>query len=224
VIQALIFDFDGLILDTETPEYQSWQEIYQDHACSLSLAEWGKCVGTSDVFEPYDYLAAQSGRPIDRSAIQEKRRTRFAQLMETQSILPGVEQILQDARQRGLKVGIASSSSRSWVRGHLARYGLDGHFDCTSCADDVAQTKPDPALYLHALKLLGVEAHEAVAFEDSPNGALAARRAGIFCIVVPNALTQQLPFATLDLQLPSLAHMPLGSLLAHIEERMLAGS
>src|SRR5690606_16905861 len=107
----------------------------------------------------------------------------------------------------------------AWVAGHLARYGLEGYFSCLSCADDVERTKPDPALYLAALHALEVQPHEAIAFEDSPNGMLAARRAGIFCVVVPNTLTQQLGFTAPDLQLPSLAHLPLETLLAQTKDR-----
>jgi len=216
VIKALIFDFDGLILDTETPEYQSWQEIYREHGCDLSLAKWGECIGTANVFDPYAYLEEQCGRAMDRAAIQEKRRARFKQLMHGQPLLPGVEAYIQDAKRLGLRLGVASSSSRAWVEGHLRRFQIDTFFNCTNCSDDVERVKPDPALYLRALDKLGVHADEAIVFEDSPNGALAARRAGIFCVIVPNTLTQQLPFSAGDLRLASLSSLPLEKLLSQV--------
>jgi HAD superfamily hydrolase (TIGR01509 family) len=213
MIKALIFDFDGLILDTEGPEYQSWQEIYQAYGCSLFLPKWTEAIGSHDTFAPYDDLAQQLGRPIDRAAVRAKQRTRFNELMADQSILPGVERYILMARELGLKLGLASSSSRSWVTGYLAQLKLEAYFDSITCGDDVERTKPDPALYLDTLQALKVKAHEAIALEDSPNGVLAAKRAGIFCVAVPNAMTQQLSFGLADLQTSSLADLSLEELL-----------
>jgi HAD superfamily hydrolase (TIGR01509 family) len=213
MIKALVFDFDGLILDTEGPEYQSWQEIYRAYGCSLPLSKWAEGIGSCDVFDPCDYLAEQLGQPVDRAAIGAKCRSRFAELMANQSILPGVERYIFKARKLGLKLGLASSSSRSWVTGYLAQLGLEAYFDSIKCADDVERTKPDPALYLATLQALKVKAHEAIALEDSPNGVLAAKRAGIFCVAVPNAMTQQLSLGLADLQISSLAELSLEKLL-----------
>jgi HAD superfamily hydrolase (TIGR01509 family) len=213
VIKALVFDFDGLILDTEGPEYQSWREIYQAYGCSLPLSKWAEGMGSSDTFDPYSDLAQQLGRPVDRAAVRAKRRPRFTELMANQSIPPGVEDYVFKARELGLKLGLASSSSRSWVTGYLAQFKLEAHFDSIKCGDDVERTKPDPALYLATLQALRVKAHEAIAFEDSPNGVLAAKRAGIFCVAVPNALTQRLSLDLADLQISSLAELSLEKLL-----------
>jgi HAD superfamily hydrolase (TIGR01509 family) len=217
MIKALIFDFDGLILDTEGPDFQSWQETYESFGCTLPLAEWAMEIGTYGVFDPYDYLARQLGRPIDRAAVRARRHARFAELIEQQTVLPGVEGYIRDAKERGLRVGIASSSPRSWVGGHLARFGLGESFDCIKTADDVERIKPDPALYLAALGALDVQPHEALALEDSPNGALAATRAGIYCVVVPNPLTHQLVLDVADLRLASLAELSLGELIARVK-------
>jgi HAD superfamily hydrolase (TIGR01509 family) len=216
LIRALIFDFDGLILDTESPEYQSWREIYQSYGCDLPFAKWSECIGTANVFDPYDYLAELSGKAIDRAALQQERRARFAKLIDGEPLLPGVESYIQDAKRLGLRLGVASSSSRSWVEGHLRRFQIDTLFDCTNCSDDVERVKPDPALYLRALDKLGVHADEAIALEDSPNGALAASRAGIFCVTIPNPLTRQMVFAAGNMQLSSLRSLPLEALLAQV--------
>ena len=216
MIRALIFDFDGLILDTESPEYQSWQEIYAEHACSLPLSKWGQLVGTANTFDPYAYLAEQSGRAVDRPSLQAKHRARVEELIESLSPLPGVEDYIADAKRLGLRLGVASSSRRDWVEGHLTRLGLVQHFDAITCADDVERVKPDPALYLKAAERLGVAPSLAVALEDSPNGALAAQRAGIYCVTVPNALTQQLVFAAGDMRLSSMDSLSLGALLDQV--------
>jgi HAD superfamily hydrolase (TIGR01509 family) len=218
MIRALIFDFDGLILDTEVPEFQSWQEIFQQHGCQLPLETWAKCIGTSsDAFNPYDYLEIQFGRTVNREAIRLQHRQRCAELLATQPVLPGVQAYLHDAQRLGLQLGVASSSSRAWVTGHLSRLGLIKHFASIRCADDVQHTKPDPALYQAALEAFGLHAKQAIALEDSPNGVLAAKRAGLFCVAVPNALTRQLSLDHADLQLTSLADMPLEGLLEAVQ-------
>jgi HAD superfamily hydrolase (TIGR01509 family) len=223
MVQALIFDFDGLILDTEMSALQSWAEIYQEYNCNIPMAKWVTNIGgTAGLFDPLDYLEQQLGRPVEREALLAKRRQRHEAVTSTLSALPGVEDYLADARRLGLKIGLASSSSRRWVSGHLARLGLLTYFDCLRCADDVSHKKPDPELYLAALQGLGIEAGKAVALEDSPNGVTAAQRAGIFCVAIPNALTGQLPLDHADLHLTSLAEMPLAQLLTEVEQRRRA--
>lgn len=214
MISALIFDFDGLILDTEVPEFQAWQETFERHGGELSLEVWAACIGTSsDAFDPYVYLERQIGHTIDREAIRSQHRQRCAELLAAQPVLPGVQDYLNDADQLGLQLGLASSSSRTWVTRHLSRLGLITHFTSIRCADDVHQVKPDPALYQGVLESLGLRAEEAIALEDSPNGVLAAKRAGLFCVAVPNALTRQLPLDHADLRFTSLTDMSLEALI-----------
>ncbi|MFQ6043760.1 MAG: HAD family hydrolase, partial [Candidatus Poribacteria bacterium] len=191
MIRLLIFDFDGLILDTEVPDFQSWQEIYQAYGCHLPLSTWETCIGGSaDLFDPYDYLETQLGRAVEREEIRSKRRQRYAELVEMQPILPGVEDYIYDAKRLGLKVGLASSSSHDWVDGHLSRLGLITHFDCIKYSDDVKDVKPEPELYQSILDELEIRADEGIVLEDSANGILAAKRAGLFCVAVPNPMTR----------------------------------
>jgi HAD superfamily hydrolase (TIGR01509 family) len=218
MIRAIVFDFDGLILDTELPEFQSWQEIYQTHGCTLSFAVWATCIGTVGAFDPYIYLEEQLGRAVDRAAVEAQQRQRCDALIAVQTVLPGVHDYLAEARRLGLHVGVASSSSRTWVHGHLTRLELSQHFLCIKCRDDVLHPKPDPALYQAALEALGVQPQEAIALEDSPHGITAAKRAGLFCVAVPNPLTSQLSLAHADLQIASLADMPLTRLLATVQQ------
>ena len=174
MIRALVFDFDGLILDTEGPEFQSWIEIFQAHGVQLDFNVWAETIGTASTFNAYDELERLVGRSLARDVIRTRRRQRNQELIEAEAVRPGVLDYVAAARAFGLGLAVASSSPRSWVGGHLERLGIIGHFDHLRCADDVRQVKPDPELYLAAVEALGVAATEAIALEDSPNGILAA--------------------------------------------------
>jgi HAD superfamily hydrolase (TIGR01509 family) len=222
MIQAIVFDFDGLILDTEYPDYMSWLEIYRAYGAHLPLSAWERSIGSMDLdlFDPYAYLEAQLGRPVDREEIRARRRPRLDEMMAAQGLLPGVEDYLAGARRLGLKVGLASSSARAWVTSYLTRLGLNGAtFDCLCCGDEVKRTKPDPELYLAVLGALAVRGDQTVALEDSPNGVAAAKAAGLYCVAVPSMLTRWLAFDQADLRLNSLADMPLERLLEQVERK-----
>lgn len=220
MIQALVFDFDGLILETEEPVYLSWLELYQQFGCQLSFEEWGSIIGTAHgEFNPRKNLERCTGMIIPKDAL-EMRLQRETELIIGRPILPGVTQYLEDAKQKGLKVGLASSSTCNWVTNHLKRLGLFEYFQVIRASDDVKQTKPDPELYLSACAGLGVPANQAIAFEDSPNGVAAAKNAGMYCVAVPNVLTRRLALEQADLRLSTLEEMRLDSLLAKAEARL----
>jgi HAD superfamily hydrolase (TIGR01509 family) len=219
MIRGLIFDFDGLILDTESTVYQSWRELYQEHGQELPLQEWGQIIGVSpdEHFDPLARLESHVGPLGDRQAIAEQRLQRELSLVVKQPILPGVEAYLQAGQNLGLKMAIASSSSLEWVGGHLRRLGLWPYFDAVHTSDDVERTKPNPALYQLALQSLNLSPEEAIVLEDSPNGVTAAQKAGIFCVAVPNPLTSQLCLDHADMQIESLADLPLERLIDIVE-------
>ena len=126
---------------------------------------------------------------------------------------PGILQWIGDAQEAGLSLAVASTSHRDWVHGYLDRLDLRASFSHTACGDEVERVKPAPDLYRLALQRLGSAAGEAIAIEDSPNGIAAAKAAGLFCIAVPNPMTQALDLSAADLHLASLAEAPLADVL-----------
>jgi HAD superfamily hydrolase (TIGR01509 family) len=217
-ILALVFDFDGLILDTETTDFRSWQEVYRAHGCELRLEDWADCVGRpAGHFDPFEHLERLTGVRVERAQIRAQRSARMRELNLLQSVLPGVCDYLREARELGLKIGLASSSDRAWVHGHLGRLGLLDYFDTIKCVEDTGAHKPDPAPYLAALGTLGVPPARAVAFEDSPHGVAAAKAAGMLCVAVPNSITRRLGLEGADLMLDSLASLPLSALLSRLD-------
>lgn len=214
MIKAIIFDFDGLILDTEVPEYEAWRSVYQAHGVDLPLSTWVPYIGGGDGdFDIYGHLAALLGRPIDREQVRSHRRTLFDELLIGAVPLPGVEDYIAAARKLGLLIGIASSSPHSWVDSKLEQIGFTNAFDTVVCSDDVGSSKPNPASYLTALSNLGVTADHALALEDSPNGVQGAKNAGLLCVAVPGPMTKDQSFDHADMRLESLTDMPLAELL-----------
>jgi HAD superfamily hydrolase (TIGR01509 family) len=216
LIRALVFDFDGLILDTEEPVYRSWLEVYQAHGEELPFERWIQIVGSTTAgFHPQHHLEERLGRPLPKEVL-DRRVGRRTEMILAQEALPGVARHLEEAVAMGLKLGVASSSTNDWVRGHLARLGILESFDCIRCRDDVTNAKPEPDLYISVLECLGVRASEAIAIEDSPNGVLAAKRAGLRCVAIPNSITAGLDLGQADLILGSLAELTLAELLSKL--------
>ncbi|HUS84318.1 MAG TPA: HAD family hydrolase [Anaerolineales bacterium] len=209
-VEALIFDFDGLILDTETTRLQAWEEVFAEYGLSVSRVEWASLLGTSmDHPAPYEIIEKHIGEPIDRESIRTRCTQRELDLIQSEEVMPGVADLITAARARGLRLGVASSSDRKWVSGHLKKLGLDTYFESVRCADDVSRTKPSPDLYLAVLHDMGIQPDKAIAFEDSLHGVKAAKGAGIFCVAVPNNVTRHLPFPEADLTVNSLSEMKL---------------
>lgn len=214
-----MFDFDGLILDTEEPIYRSWLEVYEAHGEELPFERWVQIVGSTTAgFHPQHHLEERLGRPLPKEVL-DRRIGRRTELVLAQRLLPGILQCLDEARDLGLRLGVASSSTREWVMGHLARLGILERFDCLRCRDDVANAKPEPDLYLAVLDCLGVIAEDAIAIEDSPNGITAAKRAGMRCVAIPNSITARLDLTHADLLLNSLAEVTLRDLLDRLANR-----
>ena len=210
MIQALIFDFDGLILDTETPYIEAWARVHREAGIPFELRTALNQVGHVDIaFDPWSAFPKE----VDRAELERAFRTHKHALISSETVLPGVEALIDAAENRGLKLGVASNSTHDHVDNHLQRLGLYRRFHAIGCRDDVAVGKPAPDVYLHVLRELGVAPANAVAFEDSVPGHEAAHAAGIRVVVIPNPSTARFEFPRAWLQAPSLAGVTLDHLL-----------
>ena len=208
-LEAVIFDFDGLILDTEKAEFDSWCEVYREHGATLDFSDWSICIGTSGVFDPVTHLESLTGLKLDPVSVRARVLEIDRKHLDGMKLLPGVLDRLDEADALGIRVGLASSSSDPWVIGNLTEHGIIGRFSAIRTRTQVARPKPAPDLFLAAAAALGADPSRCVALEDSMNGIRSAKDAGMFCVAVPNSLTVQLDLSAADLSVPSLASFTL---------------
>ena len=212
MIRALLFDFDGVVVDTEVPTFRSWRDTYAEYGVELALEDWLPAVGsgssTSGAFDAVAHLERLIGTTVDRQAVITRRTQRKAELYGRAPLLPGVRERLAEARDLGLKTAIVTRNSDDQVIATCARVGLDHQWHARICAND--QPTCDKAeLYRRALAILGVRANQALAFEDSPSGVRAAKQAGALCVAVPNEITRGASFEEADAIFCSLAERSL---------------
>ncbi|WP_309273272.1 HAD family hydrolase [Paenibacillus sp.] len=219
LIKAVIFDFDGLIVDTETPAYHAFCKVYGSYGKELPLETYAKCVGTSfDAFNPYTHLAEMLQHEVDSEVIRKQVDVVYRELLQHIQPRPGVVDYLREAGELGLKVGLASSSYFNWIEPYLTKFDLHDYFDSINTADLVQKVKPDPELYLLSMQRLGVQPEEAISFEDSLNGFIAAQKAGLHTVIVPNEMTSTFPFEHYDLEIPGMESMPLKEVIRRLEK------
>ena len=188
--KALIFDFDGLIVDTETVIYESWAEIYERNDQILELNTYKNCVGSNfEQFHPGIELEKRLSKKFNWAIIDAEREELIRQRLEQKEERTGLRYFIENAKEKGLELAIASSSSRNWVLGWIEKLELSNYFSAFVNRDDVEKIKPDPELFLTAAKSLGIHPSEALIFEDSENGLKAATAAGIPCAIITNSIT-----------------------------------
>lgn len=215
-VRALIFDFDGLLIDTEASALHAWQEVLGEYGVTLPLDVWHTVIGTqSSKAAALAYLESQIGS-YDREPVMTRWDAVNLALAMAQPLRTGVAEYLAAAPVHGLRLAVASGATADWVSAQLQRVGVAGQFEVLSTVDG-RRPKPAPDVYLAALDALGLSATEAIAFEDSPTGVAAAKAAGLRCVAVPNEVTAALSFTEADLVVESLAAMPLPALLRHME-------
>lgn len=209
-LMAVVFDFDGVIIDTEKARYDAMQEIYSSFGQILSLDVWIKSVGhASYAVDPYRLLTELTGKELNHDELKKKHKEIEMEIADTLPVLPGVIDRIEEVRKLGGRLAIASSSSKQWVEGHLEKRDLLKYFDFTICKNDTIRHKPDPEPYLNAIKRLGCNHNNAFAIEDSPIGIEAAKSAGLICIAVGCTLTKDLDLSRADYRFNSMEEFTL---------------
>ena len=206
--RALIFDFDGLILDTETAEVEIWNDFYAQVGLTFTMDAYINAIGSNspEDFHPAILLADREGEERSFEQIRQDFRKIAYLRCEQLEAMDGVVDLIKNAKTKGYFLAVGSSASYSWVQTHLNRLGLLNAFDVIVTFDDVENAKPAPDIFLKVLEKLDVSAENALVFEDSQNGVLAAHRAGIRAIAVPNPITAIQDFSLATAVLPSLAN------------------
>ena len=212
MIDAFVFDFDGLIVDTEWCEYISISEQFERYGQCYAVEHFQQFVGTAWPTGWTRELIDAVGEPIDEVLLNAERRRRRDELLHAAGVLPGVVELLDVAHAQGMALAVASSSTRDWVEPHLERLGLRDRFAAVLTRDDVDRAKPAPDLFSAAARALDVSVGRTIAFEDSFNGCTAAKAAGMVCVVAPNRITMIQDFAHADLVVSSLAQLELETL------------
>lgn len=214
MLKAIIFDFDGLIVDTETAIYQAWAELYQKFDQELLLTDYAQCVGSDfGTYDPQAALEERHGQKITWDDVLPHKDERIRELLLAQDTRPGVRQLIDQITTANLGRAVASSSTFNWVGGWLRKLGIDHHFPVIRCRDHVERIKPSPDLFLAAAEKLGVAPHEALVLEDSVNGLKAATAAGISCVIVHNSITSHGDFSGAAKVFESFEHFNLESLI-----------
>jgi HAD superfamily hydrolase (TIGR01509 family) len=225
VIAAVLFDFDGVIVDTEVPTFESWRDTYAQYGVDLALDDWLPAVGSgssvSGVFDAVAHLERLLGATVDREAVIAYRKQRKAELYPRAPLLPGVAERLAEARERAIKTAIVTRNRDDRVKAHCDVVGLDHEWDTVVCAND-EPTCDKAELYRRALRVLQVHADDALAFEDAPSGVRAAKRAGLACVAVPNDITRGAAFDEADVVLPSLAEHSLDEIVQILSDRIVS--
>jgi HAD superfamily hydrolase (TIGR01509 family) len=209
---ALIFDFDGLLVDTESTALEAWQQQFAVHGVDFPLDVWHRHIGSMGSQQAMLAAVRDSGVHFDEAELLAQWHERHAALLRLALLREGVEAFLDEAAALGAKLAVASSATREWLDEHLARVGIRDRFDVV-CARDNGRVKPAPDIYLAALAALGVEAEDAIAFEDSPNGIAAAKAAGLFCVAVPNPVTAALALDGADMQVHTFGELTVAGLI-----------
>jgi HAD superfamily hydrolase (TIGR01509 family) len=198
-LQALVFDFDGLIVDTERPGFVSWSELYERFGQKLTLDDWRHATGYVGGFDPGLHLEKLLGQKLDWNLLAPGRESRNWELTLQQSTLPGIEMLMAEASRQSIRIGVASNSGHGWVEQGLERLGLRHYVETIITRDMVLNPKPAPDVYLKAVQTLGADPHCSVALEDSEPGSRAAKAAGLQVVAIPNEFSERQDLSMADL-------------------------
>jgi HAD superfamily hydrolase (TIGR01509 family) len=219
VVEALVFDLDGTIADTESVEYDAIRLVWADHGLDYPIERWTHVVGQSWSPAWISELVAEAPAAIDADAAHASKRRYHDELLAALVVRPGVATLIADASAAGIPLAIASNSDSAWVEHVLEQLGLLTRFVAITTIDHVAQGKPHPEPFLAACARVAARPDRAVAFEDSATGVASAVAAGLFTVACPGPLTAGHDISAADLVVTSLEEVTLAGLEAALAGR-----
>jgi HAD superfamily hydrolase (TIGR01509 family) len=203
--RVVLFDFDGILVDTEWAIYQSWCRCFAAEGQDLPLSLYTRCIGSDfATWSPKTHLEELTGKTFDWVAMDKVRQREIVHELKDEGLMEGVMELIAALQERKLPLGVVSSSSHHWVDGWLEQLGIAGHFAHVVCRGDAPRIKPQPDLWLEAARRFEVKPWECLAIEDSHNGLVSAMAAGMPVWVVPNRVTAALDFSAAQARYVSL--------------------
>lgn len=204
--RGIIFDFDGVLVDTEWAIYQSWVQLYAREGQEISIATYSPCLGAGySHWNPAEHLEKLTGKKYDWDVETPARQAVLEADLARSGLMDGAAELLDWCAGQGIGLTVASSSSRRWVQGWLERLGIYERFAGVFTRTDGYAVKPNPALFLAAQQCLGVPKDDCLIVEDSENGTISARNAGIPCVAIPNRMTENSNLSRATYRFPSLS-------------------
>ncbi len=204
--RGIIFDFDGVLVDTEWAIYHSWVKLFEREGQEISINTYSPCLGAGySHWNPADYLESLTGKHYDWEAETAARQAVLEAALEQMGLMDGAAELLDWCKTHRIPMAVASSSSRRWVEGWLRKLNIYDDFKGVFTRTDGYPVKPDPALFLAAANCLDIPKSECIIIEDSENGTVAAQNAHIPCIAIPNRMTAHADFSRAVKILPSLS-------------------
>lgn len=194
--KGIIFDFDGVLVDTEWAIYQSWVHLYAREGQEISIATYAPCLGAGySHWDPAAHLEKLTGKKYDWEKETPARQAMLEADLERSGLMDGALELLDWCAEQGIGLTVASSSSRRWVQGWLEKLGIYDRFAGVFTRTDGYPVKPNPALFEAAQQCLGLEKVDCLIIEDSENGTIAALNAAIPCVAIPNRMTESSSFS-----------------------------
>ena len=194
--KGIIFDFDGVLVDTEWAIYQSWVQLYAREGQEISIATYAPCLGAGySHWDPAAHLEKLTGKSYDWEIETPARQAVLEADLERSGLMDGAAELLDWCAEQGIPLTVASSSSRRWVQGWLEKLGIYHRFAGVFTRTDGYPVKPDPALFEAAQQCMGLEKEQCLIIEDSENGTIAAQNAAIPCVAIPNRMTESSDFS-----------------------------
>jgi HAD superfamily hydrolase (TIGR01509 family) len=219
-LDAVVFDFDGLIIDSEWAIFETARAAFTVHGHELTVEAWGTIVGLGDDDErAWATLTRAMGiEGFDNATFSATYAQQDRASRDSLPLLPGVEVLVDSLVAEGVPIGVASSSSLAWLDRHLGRLGLRPRFGAVIGSDLVGGVgKPAPDVYLRACSDLGADPSRSVALEDSAHGVASAKAAGMTAVAVPSRITRSNDFSPADLVVDSIADLTVDLLRALVD-------